>query len=106
MNMDDILKTVESVINNYDSGAYIPIEKLTGMLRELTGGIYHLTVIHTKASEEHNAYQYNFSGSVARGLIEADYIVPEYKMTRKILDTCNRVQSAMIMELSVLKREM
>jgi len=104
--MEAILKTVEGIIKNYDSGAYIPLEKLTSMLKMLSGAMYHLTVIHTQAGEAHNAIQHNFSGSAARGLIEADHEVPEYRISRKILDACNRVQSAMIMELSIMKKEM
>lgn len=106
MSMDKILADLSNVVDQYDSGTYLSPESLLEALRTLTGGIYHLTVIHTKASEEHNAIQYNFNGSAARGLIEADFVIPEYKMTRKILDTCNRVQSAMIMELSIMKKEM
>ena len=84
--MEAILKTIASVVNDYDSSTYIPLEKLTTMLRTLTGAMYHLSVIHTQAGVSHNSIQYNFNGAISRGLIEADYEVPEYKMTRKILD--------------------
>jgi hypothetical protein len=106
MNMDKILESLSNVIDQYDSSTYLTVDSLLEALRTLTRGIYHLTVIHTNASEAHNGVQYNFTGSAARGLIEADHEVPEYKMTRKILDACNRVQSAMIMELSIMKKEM
>ena len=109
MSMDDfesILSDLTDVIDQYDSGTYLTTENLLQLLKTLSKGMYHLSVIHTQAGISHNAIQYNFKGSAARGLIEADHDVPEYKMSRKILDTCNRVQSAMIMELSIMKKEM
>ena len=104
--MDEILEDISNVIDQYDSSTYLTTEKLLELLKTLSRGIYHLTVIHTQAGTAHNEIQHNFSGSAARGLIEADNEVPEYRMSRKILDACNRVQSAMIMELSIMKKEM
>ena len=104
--MDKILEDISNVIDQYDSSTYLTTEKLLELLKTLSRGIYHLTVIHTQAGTAHNEIQHNFTGSAARGLIEADNEVPEYRMSRKILDACNRVQSAMIMELSILKKEM
>ena len=107
--MDDyesILASLTDAIDQYDSGAYLKPESLLEALRTLSRGIYHLTVIHTQAGTAHNDIQHNFRGSAARGLIEADNEVPEYRISRKILDACNRVQSAMIMELSIMKKEM
>ena len=109
MSMDDyesILSDITNVIDLYDSNTYLTTESLLEALKTLSKGMYHLSVIHTQAGVVHNSIQYNFDGAISRGLIEADYKVPEYKMTRKILDTCNRVQSAMIMELSIMKKEM
>ena len=103
---ESILASLTDVIDQYDSGAYLTHEKLLESLRELSRGIYHLTVIHTQAGTAHNEIQHNFTGSAARGLIMADFEVPEYRISRKILDACNRVQSAMIMELSIMKKEM
>lgn len=104
--MDEILADISDVIDQYDSSTYLKPESLLEALRTLSRGIYHLTVIHTQAGTAHNEIQHNFSGSAARGLIEADNEVPEYRISRKILEACNRVQSAMIMELSIMKKEM
>ena len=104
--MDKILEDISNVIDQYDSSTYLTTEKLLELLKTLSRGIYHLTVIHTQAGTAHNEIQHNFTGSAARGLIEADFEVPEYRISRKILDACNRVQSAMIMELSIMKKEM
>jgi len=105
-NYESILASITNVVDQYDSSTYLTTESLLEALRTLSRGIYHLTVIHTQAGEAHNSVQHNFSGSAARGLIEADHEVPEYRISRKILDACNRVQSAMIMELSIMKKEM
>ena len=104
--MDKILEDISNVIDQYDSSTYLTTEKLLELLKTLSRGIYHLTVIHTQAGTAHNEIQHNFTGSAARGLIMADFEVPEYRISRKILDACNRVQSAMIMELSIMKKEM
>ena len=69
--MDKILADISDVIDQYDSSTYLKPESLLEALRTLSRGIYHLTVIHTQAGEAHNAIQHNFSGSAARGLIEA-----------------------------------
>ena len=102
---ESILASLTNAVDEYDSSTYLTIEKLTTLLKTLSRGIYHLTVIHTQAGTAHNEVQHNFTGSAARGLIEADHKVPEYRISRKILDACNRVQSAMIMVLSILKKE-
>ncbi len=103
---ESILASLTNVIDEYDSNTYLTHARLLEALKRLSRAMYHLSVIHTQAGVSHNSIQYNFNGAISRGLIEADYEVPEYKMTRKILDTANRVHSAMIMELSILKREM
>ena len=101
-NYESILSDLTNVVDTYDSSTYLTTESLLEALKTLSRGMYHLSVIHTQAGVIHNGVQYNYDGSAARGLIEADHDVPEYKMSRKILDTCNRVHSAMIMELSIM----
>jgi hypothetical protein len=103
--MDEHLTTINYIIDEYESGTYLTTERLLELLRQLSGAMYHLTVINTNAGVKHNGIQYRFDGSVAKGIVEAEQQVPELRMTRKILDTCNRVHSSMIMELSILKKE-
>ena len=103
--MNDHLNTITHVIREYESGTYLTSDRLLELLRQLSGAMYHLTVVNVSAGSKHNGVQYHFDGSAARAKIEAEQIVPELRATRKILETCNRVHSAIIMELSILKKE-
>jgi hypothetical protein len=103
--MEQHLATIAHVIDEYESGTYLTSERLLELLRQLSGAMYHLTTINVQSGAKHNAVQYRFEGPVARAKIQAEQDVPELRATRKILETCNRVHSAMIMELSILKRE-
>lgn len=103
--MEQHLKTLAAVIQEYESGTYLTGDRLLELNRQLTGAMYHLTVINIHAGAKHNGIQYHFNGSVARGLIEAEQTVPELRATRKILETCKRVHSSIIMELSIIKNE-
>ena len=103
--MKNCLDNISSLIDTYESGEWVSCERLRIMLRELSCEVYNLTKINIEAYRKHNSILFSFAGSVSRGFIEADELVPELRDTRKIIAAANRVIDAMRSELSILKNE-
>lgn len=103
--LEGILNSITELIEHYESGAWVSVDELRQMLRELTSNIYYLTKEDIEAYRAHNEILHSFDGSVARAQIEADKSIPELRMTRKIIASANRVADAMRSELSIIKNE-
>ena len=104
--MEEILNKIDTIIQDYESGAWISAEDLRVMLRELTANLYYLSKYNIEYHEEHNAVQYKHKGSVSSGLILANEQFPQLRMLRKITEAANNVSRSMTMELSILKSEL
>ena len=103
--MEKILSNITEIIVDYENGGGVTVTDLCSMLRKLTANLYHLTGHNIGFHERHNAIQYKHKGSVSGGLILANEQVPELRMTRKIIESADRVKSGIIMEISKLNRE-
>jgi len=103
--MEKILIKISDLIDTYESGTYITIENLQGMMRELTSQYYYLTKYNIDAFKKHNTIQFYNKGSVASGLIKANEECPELRLTRKILYACDRVINSMRSEISTMRKE-
>ena len=103
--MDEILNKITNTIELYESGAWVSVENLRIMLRELSCNYYLLTKHNIESFNNHNAIQYKNKKSVSFGLILANEQVPELRLTRKILYATSKVIDAIRSELSIIKNE-
>ena len=103
--MEKILNKISDIIERYESGEWQSVENLRIMLRELSSNYYFLTKYNIESFNIHNAIQYKNKGSVASGLIRANELCPELRMTRKILFATSKVIDAMRSEIGILKNE-
>lgn len=103
--MQEILDKITQVISTYNTGGYIPKEKLILMQRSLSSNIYFLTKYNIEAFDEWNSVVYNFKGSNAAAQAEANNLVPELRMTRKILEAAKGVSISINNELSIIKND-
>lgn len=103
--MQEILDKITQVISTYNTSGYIPKEKLILMQRSLSSNIYFLTKYNIEAFDEWNSVVYNFKGSNAAAQAEANNLVPELRMTRKILEAAKGVSISINNELSIMKNE-
>ena len=104
--MDDILISVNELINEYESNSWKTLEKLRIMHRKLVFLNHQLVGYNVEFFREYNAIQYNHKGSVSSGKIIADEKVPELRISRKIMDSIDNVLWSMRSEISSLKKEM
>ena len=84
--MDKTLSRITSLIDTYESGEYVNLERLTEAQRELS--------ISNRGTK-----------SVAAAKVEADEKVPELRMLRKIMDAVNQVLWSVRSEISIIKKE-
>ena len=103
--MEKILSNITEIVIDWENGGGVTLEQLRSMLRLLSSNLYHLQGYNTTFHQQHNAVQYKHKGSVSGGLILANEQCPELRMTRKIIESANRVQSSIMMEISILKNE-
>jgi len=103
--MEDILATITTIIQTYESGEWQSSDSLRIMLRKLSSNYYYLTKYNIEFHEKHNAVQYKHKGSVSGGLILANEQIPELRMLRKIMDSTQHVIWSMRSELSIIKNE-
>ena len=97
--MIEILKKITDIVETYESGAY---KDLHIMHRELTCQMFHLSNEQVKAHQEHNKrYYLSKEKTNAAKEREADKLVPELYMCRKILETAKGVSIAMTYELKL-----
>jgi len=103
--MTEILDKISSIIEEYNSGAYLTKERLLVMSRELSTNIYFLTKHNIEAFNDWNAIIYNDEGSVNKATVKADFEVPELRQTRKLLEACKGVSIAINNELKIINND-
>ena len=103
--MNDILNNITQIVETYESGEYLTLERLTELRRSLTSNIYHLTKYKIEFKNKHNEIKYKHKGSVAAGEILAHEQAPELYQIRYIMRAAERVDSSLMMEQSILKNE-
>lgn len=103
--MVEHLKKIDDLVDTYESGAWVGVDTLRQMLRELTSAHYHLTKDNIEYYQKHNSFLFKWSGSVAAGKIKADEEYPELRMLRKIMESTEHVMWSMKSELSIIKKE-
>lgn len=97
--MTEILKKISDIIETYESGAY---KDLHVMHRELTCNMFYLSKEQVSAHQNHNKQYYLSKEKTNAGKErEADKLVPELYMCRKILETAKGVSIAMTYELKM-----
>ena len=97
--MVNILDKISSIIKTYESGAF---KDLHVMHRELTCNMFHLSNEQVKAHQEHNKrYYLSKEKTNAAKEREADKLVPELYMCRKIMETAKGVSIAMGYEIKM-----
>lgn len=97
--MTEILKKISDIIETYESGAY---KDLHVMHRELTCNMFYLSKEQVAAHQNHNKQYYLSKEKTNAGKErEADKLVPELYMCRKILETAKGVSIAMTYELKM-----
>jgi hypothetical protein len=97
--MQEVLNKITSIIETYEGGAY---RNLHEMHRVLTCNMYHLSKIQVEAHQEHNKQYYNSKEKTNAGKErEADKLVPELYLCRKILEAAKGVSIAMSLELKM-----
>lgn len=103
--MTETLNKIERVVIAYESGEYISQENLIKMQRRLNTSMYHLTGFNVSAFQKWNSIVYNSDKSNAAAKVEADEMVPELRMTRKILETSKGVSIAINSELKAMSND-
>lgn len=104
--MGNPIKRIGEIIEEYECGAYLQLDTLRQLRRELATSNYHLTKINIDAYNRWNTLIYNRgSDSVASAKVSADYKVPELREARKIMEAVKNVLSEMNQEISILKNE-
>jgi hypothetical protein len=103
--MDKILNTISDIIERYRSGEWHSIDKLRGLLKELSICHYELTTVNIDAYNDWTAIIYNRDKgtSVASARVKADFECPELRMTRKLLESVKNTLMSMQQELSIIK---
>jgi|VirMetMinimDraft_7_1064189.scaffolds.fasta_scaffold202526_2 septation ring formation regulator EzrA len=104
--MENQIEKIGEIIHLYESGAYLQLETLRQIRRELATANYHLTKINIDAYNRWNTLIYNRGNdSVASARVKADFKVPELRESRKIMEAVKNVLSEMNQEISILKNE-
>jgi hypothetical protein len=103
--MNEILEKITLIIETYESGKFINRDDLVVMNRQLSCNIYYLTKYNVDSFYKYNSIKHNEKTSVAKAEIKANELVPELRMTRKILEAARGVSIAMNNELSIMKRD-
>lgn len=105
--MEETLQKINDIIESYESGAWVSVDNLRVMMRELSACHYHLTKINVEAHQNWNAIIHNreTKESVASATVKADNEFPELRMTRKILESIDNVIWSMRSELSIIKKD-
>ena len=97
--MIDILQKITDIVETYESGSF---KDLHVMHRELTCQMFHLSREQVKAHQEHNKRYYLSEEKTNAGKErEADKLVPELYMCRKIMETAKGVSIAMGYEIKL-----
>jgi len=95
----EVLNKITSIIETYEGGEY---KDLNVMHRELACCIYHLSNEQVEAHQRWNQTYYNsIEKTNAAKEREADKLVPELYMCRKIIEAAKGVSIAMTLELKL-----
>lgn len=104
--MESPIKKIGEIIEEYECGAYLQLDSLRQLRRDLATANYHLTKINIDAYKRWNTLIYNRGDdSVASAKVKADHRVPELREARKIMEAVKNVLSEMNQEISILKTE-
>ena len=103
--MESLLNDITDIINSYEGGEWQSADNLRGLLRKLSTSYYHLTKHNIEYAQDWNKAIYKFKGSDAAGQRFAELTVPELRITRKILSSCDRVMNSMRSEIAILRNE-
>lgn len=104
--MDKTLLRISDLIDTYESGKYVNLERLIEAQRELSISNYHLSKFNIEAYQKYNSVIFNRGPkSVAAAKVEADEKVPELRMLRKIMDAVDQVLWSIRSEISIIKKE-
>ena len=85
--MEEILTKISDLIDTFKSDEYISSERLIEMQRGLSYCHFKLTDVNVEAGKNYSKIMYEFDGTAAKAKMEAEFKVPELRMTRKLLDT-------------------
>lgn len=97
--MDKILQKISDIIETYESGSF---KDLHVMHRELSCNMFLLAKEQVKAHQEHNKQYYLSQEKTNAGKErEADKLVPELYMCRKIMEAAKSVSIAMGYEIKM-----
>lgn len=97
--MDEILEKISEIIEAYETGRY---KDLYEGHRLLSCNMYFLAREQVEANQRHNAAYYNSNEKTNAGKErEADKLVPELYLCRKIMDAAKGVSIAMALELKM-----
>lgn len=103
--LNDILENCDSIIREYESGAWQSLEVLREMQRNLSASVYHLSKFNVEFYRVFNSILFEHKGSVSSGRILADEKVPELRMLRKITEAIDNVLWSMRSEISIIRKE-
>jgi len=97
--MDEILAEIYEIVEAYQSGQY---KDLYEGHRKLSCNMLFLAREQVEANQRHNAAYYNSKDKTNAGKErEADKLVPELYLCRKIMDAAKGVSIAMSLELKM-----
>ena len=97
--MDNILEKISSIIETYESGHF---KDLHVMHRELTANMFYLSKEQVHYHQQWNKQYYLSDATTNAGKErEADKLVPELYLCRKILETAKGVSIAMTYEIKL-----
>lgn len=97
--MNEILNNITSIIETYESGSF---KDLHIMHRQLTCNLFYLSNEQVKAHQEWNRQYYLSKEKTNAGKErEADKLVPELYLCRKIMETAKGVSIAMGYEIKL-----
>lgn len=100
------IERVAEIISEYESGAYLQLETVRELRRELAISYYHITTLNIESYKQWNEIVYKRGdASVASATTKADYEVPELRETRKLMEAIKHVLNEMQQEISILKLE-
>ena len=97
--MQDVLDKINTIIDTFKSDEFISLERLYNMQRGLSYCHFKLTEVNVEAGEEYAKIMYEFKGSAAGAKIKAEHLVPQLRITRKLLDTVHQNLNAISREL-------
>jgi len=103
--MNKILDDITTIINTYEGGEWQSVDALRELSRSLSSNMYYLTKINIESFNKWNGIVFNSEKSNAAAKVEADFHVPELRLTRKILEAARGVSISINSELKIISNE-